>query len=102
MYNFYVYIMTNFNNTVFYIGVTNSLYRRIIEHRNHKNPKSFSAQYQVKKLVYYEQYENINEAISRETQIKNWHRDWKLNLIRSKNPYLKELSSEWEEFKNIK
>jgi putative endonuclease len=90
--------MTNFNNTVFYIGVTNDLYRRILDHRNHRNQKSFSARYQIKKLVYYEHYENINDAIDRETQIKKWHRGWKINLIRTMNPHLKELSRDWEEF----
>ncbi len=83
--NYYVYILTNFTDTTFYIGVTNNLARRIYKHKN-KLLKGFSGDYNLKKLVYYEQTEDINSAIKREKQLKNWHRAWKINLIKSKNP----------------
>ncbi|HPL92931.1 MAG TPA: GIY-YIG nuclease family protein [bacterium] len=98
MRTYYIYIISNFNLTVFYIGVSNNLHRRLIEHREHLNKKSFSAQYNLTKLLYYEDYENIDDAIQREKQLKNWHRDWKLNLIRTINPLFKDLSDSWEEF----
>jgi putative endonuclease len=87
----YIYIITNFHNTVFYIGVTNNLERRYYEHKNKIN-KGFSERYKLNKLVYFESYENIKEAILREKQLKNWHREWKLGLIKGMNPNMKDLS----------
>ena len=71
----YVYIMTNFSNTVLYIGVTSRLYYRIIEHKEGKYKNSFSAKYNCHKLVYYESLPSIIEAIHREKQLKNWQKD---------------------------
>lgn len=88
---YYVYILTNFSNTVLYIGVTGNLERRIYEHKNGLL-EGFSKKYKVNKLVYFEQGFDINEAIYREKQLKNWHRDWKMNLIKEVNPDLKDLS----------
>jgi putative endonuclease len=68
-YNYYVYIISNFNNEVLYIGVTNDLKRRIYEHKN-KKIKGFTSKYNINKLVYYEQHNNINDAIEREKNMK--------------------------------
>lgn len=87
---YYVYLLTNFNNTTFYIGITNDLIRRIWEHKN-ETVKGFTKQYKLKKLVYFEEFQNALEAISREKQLKNWHRQWKINLISSNNPNYEDL-----------
>ena len=81
---YYVYILTNKSNEVLYTGVTNDLTRRIYEHRN-KLVEGFSKKYNLTKLVYYEVTTDIESAISREKQLKNWHRDWKTNLINQFN-----------------
>lgn len=88
---YYVYILTNFSNTVLYIGVTGNLERRIYEHKNGLL-EGFSKKYKVNKLVYFEQGFDINEAIYREKQLKNWHREWKIILIKQTNPDLEDLS----------
>jgi putative endonuclease len=93
-YNFWVYILANLNNSTFYIGVTNNLERRIYEHKNGMF-EGFTKKYNLKKLVYYEHFNQINDAINREKQLKNWHRDWKINLVKSVNPEFKDLSDEW-------
>lgn len=89
----YTYILTNKYNEVFYIGVTNDLVRRIYEHKN-KLQEGFTKKYNLTKLVYYEIHQDIKEAIIREKQIKNWHRDWKINLIVENNSDLRDLYSE--------
>ena len=86
-----VYIMTNYLNSTFYIGVTNDLVRRIYEHKMQLN-KGFSSKYNLKKLVYFELSDTIEAAIVREKQLKRWHRSWKLNLIKEKNPSFEDLS----------
>lgn len=80
-----VYILTNFNNTVLYIGVTSDLYSRVTEHREKKYATSFTAKYNCNKLIYYEQFSTITEAIGREKQLKNWKREWKIELIENEN-----------------
>ncbi len=87
---YYVYIFTNEYNSVFYIGVTNSIYKRGFEHRVGLLD-GFTKKYKLKKLVYIEGYTDINEAISREKQLKNWHRPWKINLIKKVNPSFEDL-----------
>ena len=91
---YYVYIISNHSNNVLYIGVTNDLARRIYEHKN-KLIKGFSSKYNLVKLVYYEITESIESAIAREKQLKNWHRDWKINLINQFNPEWKDLSNDF-------
>jgi putative endonuclease len=88
---YYTYIVTNKNNTVLYTGVTNNLSRRIEEHRIKQNPKSFTARYNINKLVWYENYSSIVKAITREKQIKAGSRKKKLQLIEEMNPEWKDL-----------
>lgn len=71
-----VYIITNLNNTRLYIGVTSNLARRIYQHKN-KMIKGFSSKYNLTKLVYFERFEDMENAIIREKRLKKWHRDWK-------------------------
>jgi putative endonuclease len=92
--SYYVYILSNVKRTVFYIGITNNLRRRIYEYKEGL-VKGFSQKYYLKYLVYFEEYPDINEAIIREKQLKNWHRQWKINLIRSKNPKFDDLVKKW-------
>ncbi|RJR30297.1 GIY-YIG nuclease family protein [Candidatus Microgenomates bacterium] len=87
----YVYMLTNDLHSTFYIGVTNNLERRIFEHKQ-KLAKGFTQKYNLTYLVYFEETTSIEDAIRREKQLKNWYRDWKLNLIKSINPQLKDLS----------
>jgi putative endonuclease len=88
-----VYIMTNRTNTVLYTGVTNDLGRRLFEHRTQANPHSFTARYNVHKLVYFEAAGSMFEAIRREKQIKGWLRRKKVALIEAKNARWEDLSS---------
>ena len=81
---YYVYIMSNKTNTVTYTGVTNNLYRRIYEHRN-KLGGGFTSRYNIKKLVYYEVYQDTENAILREKQIKRWSRENKVKLVNTRN-----------------
>ena len=87
---YHVYILTNKNNSVLYIGVTNNIARRVFEHKQKIIP-GFTQKYNLNKLVYVEEFKDIREAIAREKQLKNWHREWKINLIKSINPNLEEL-----------
>ncbi len=82
--------MTNKYRTTFYIGVTNDLHKRIVEHQNGIGSE-FTRKYNLKDLIYFEKFTDINQAIAREKQLKNWHKDWKLNLIKKSNPTLKTL-----------
>jgi len=81
----FVYIMTNKKNGTLYIGVTSNIIKRVYHHKN-KLVDGFTKKYNLTKLVYYEVYETIDEAIKREKQLKNWKREWKINLIGSVNP----------------
>ncbi len=81
----YIYIITNKNNTVLYTGVTSNLRNRIWEHIEKKHSKSFSSRYNLSKLVYYEGFTSIEEAIAREKQIKGGSRRKKIELIESFN-----------------
>jgi putative endonuclease len=87
----FVYILTNNFNTTLYIGVTKNINRRIYEHKTEFNQDSFTAFYNLKKLVYVEEFSNIAEAIAREKQLKNWRRQWKIELIETINPGFNDL-----------
>jgi putative endonuclease len=92
MRQYFVYILTNKYNTVLYIGVTNNLERRILEHKQKQIP-GFTKKYNCTKLVYFEETNDVISAIAREKQLKNWHRDWKKNLISEFNPNWDDLAS---------
>ena len=79
----YVYIMTNRTNKVLYTGVTSNLYNRICEHKNKYYPQSFTSRYNATKLVYFEFFIDIGEAIAREKKIKGGSRQKKLELIKT-------------------
>ena len=87
---YYVYILANKNNSTIYIGVTNDLVHRIYEHKNNV-VKGFTQKYNVHKLVYFEQTENIENAIIREKQLKNYSRERKEELINNVNPNWEDL-----------
>jgi len=89
--NYETYILTNKSNKVLYIGVTDNLERRIYEHKNKIIP-GFTAKYNLNKLVWFESFANVNDAISAEKKIKGWLRIKKINLIESKNKEWKDLS----------
>ena len=91
---YYVYMLTNKHNTVLYTGVTNNLGRRLYEHKN-KVVEGFTKKYNIDKLVYFEQTNDINSAIEREKEIKGWRREKKDQLVNSMNPQWKDLSEEW-------
>lgn len=91
--NSYIYIITNKTNSVVYIGLTTNLIQRIFQHRN-KRIEGFSSKYSLYKLVYYEIFDDLDNALSREKQLKRWHREWKNNLIETMNPDWKDLYDE--------
>ena len=89
-HNYFVYILTNKNKTVLYIGVTNDLKQRLYEHKHPtEGTRSFTQKYNCYYLIYYEQFEDINQAIAREKELKGWRREKKEKLIAPFNP-------EWE------
>ena len=91
---YHVYIMTNESNTVLYTGVTNNLTRRVYEHKE-KLVDGFARKYKITKLVYYEVFEDIENAILREKQIKGGSRQKKIDLINTMNMGWRELYEEW-------
>ena len=90
---YYVYMLSNARRNVLYIGVTNSLRHRLQQHREGL-VAGFTKTYRTSDLLWYEAFDSINNAIAREKQLKNWHRDWKWNLIRTSNPDLLDLAPE--------
>ncbi len=88
--SFFIYILSNKPKGVLYIGMTNNLIKRVYEHKQ-KTIEGFTKRYNVTKLVYIEEYSHPNQAIAREKQLKNWHREWKINLIESINPTWEDL-----------
>ena len=92
--DYFVYILTNNSNDVLYVGVTNNLGRRLVEHKQHL-VEGFTDEYNVTKLVYYERSGSVTDAIAREKQLKGWTRKKKFQLINSVNSELKDLSEEY-------
>ena len=92
---YYVYVMTNWNNNVLYIGVTNNLVRRTGEHKSKCIP-GFTKKYNLTKLVYFEDYSDVNFAIAREKQLKGWTREKKNNLVNGFNKNWLDLSNTLE------
>ena len=78
-----------------YIGVTNNIKRRLYEHKN-KLVQGFAEKYNLNKLIYIEETQDVNSALKREKQLKNWHREWKLNLIKEVNPEWNDLSDRFQ------
>ena len=93
MKTFSVYVLSNKSKTL-YIGVTNDLLRRLYEHRQKLIP-GFTRKYNLTKLVYFEQTENVTSAIEREKQLKGWIRQKKIELIEKSNPTWIDLSQDW-------
>ncbi len=94
IHQYYVYILTNKKNGTLYTGMTNNLERRIFEHKRGLL-EGFSKRYGLHKLVYFEIFTDVNEAILREKRIKAWKRQWKINLIIKGNPQWKDLAGDW-------
>ena len=90
-YLFYVYILASERNGTLYIGVTNSLFARIFQHKLKEKPNSFTAKYNIDKLVYFETFQYIDDAIEREKQLKRWNRSWKIKMIEKENPTWRDL-----------
>ena len=82
---YFVYLLASRKHGTLYCGVTNSLVRRVFEHKIRQVP-GFTTKYSVDRLVWYEPHQDINEAITREKRIKRWRRQWKINLIEKDNP----------------
>ena len=93
-YKFYTYIMSSISG-VLYIGITNHLEGRVHEHKTGKHPDAFSKRYNVTKLVYYEEYDSVYDAIGSEKQLKGWRREKKLNLMRTMNEKMIDLAWNW-------
>ena len=89
---YYVYILGSKTMTL-YIGVTNDLIKRVFEHKN-KIAEGFTKQYEINSLLHYEIFDSIEEAILREKRLKKWNREWKIRLIKERNPECKDLYSE--------
>ena len=94
MKNYYVYLLTNWNNKVMYVGMTNNLERRLYEHKN-KLVNGFTKKYNINKLVYFEETSDVNAALSREKEIKKWRREKKDSLVLTANSEWEDLSEGW-------
>ena len=92
--HYYVYMLTGWNNAVLYIGVSNHLERRVMEHRSQSVP-GFTQKYNLRKLVWFEMTHDVTAAIEREKQLKKWRRDKKNLLVAAMNPEWKDLSEGW-------
>lgn len=86
--------MSNVHRTVFYTGVTNNLELRVWQHKNNEG-SVLTSKYKCYYLMFYEDFQNINRAIEREKNLKNWHRQWKINLIKEENPDMIDLAADW-------
>jgi len=93
-YHFYVYIMQSASRRALYIGMTNDLRKRMWQHRNHTS-EGFTDDYNATRLVYWECFEDVRNAIDREKQLKGWRREKKLRLIERMNPSYRDLAADW-------
>ncbi|MCH7960353.1 MAG: GIY-YIG nuclease family protein [Candidatus Hydrogenedentes bacterium] len=93
-HRYFVYLLTNRNDKVMYVGMTNDLERRLYEHKN-KTFEGFTKKYNVSKLVYFEETNDVWAAIAREREIKKWRREKKNSLVNADNPDWKDLSADW-------
>jgi putative endonuclease len=101
MKTYFVYILTNKRFTVLYTGVTSNLEQRVFEHKTKFYIDSFTARYQCDRLVYFEEFSDVEEAIKREKQLKRYKREWKANLVNQMNPKWEDLSGGWYDPKSI-
>ena len=95
-HTYYVYLLTNWNNKVMYVGMTNNLERRMYEHKK-QLVKGFTQKYNINKLVYFEETQEVNTAIMREKEIKKWRRRKKDFLVNNANPQWKDLSIDFQD-----
>lgn len=93
-HQYYIYILASKKNGTLYIGVTNNIKRRVLEHKEKIN-KGFTSRYNINRLVYFESFQYINDAILREKRLKKWNRQWKINLIEEENKEWNDLSEDW-------
>ncbi|WP_158838335.1 GIY-YIG nuclease family protein [Polaribacter sp. L3A8] len=94
IHQYYVYLLASKIRGTLYIGVTNDLQRRVYEHKKGIK-KGFTQKYGVNRLVYFETFQNMEEAITRENNMKKWKRDWKIKLIEEENVQWLDLASDW-------
>jgi len=97
----FVYMISNHKRTTVYIGVTNDIERRVLEHKLNIG-SVFSSKYHLKYLMYYEEHTTIIDAIAREKQLKNWHSPWKWTLIKENNPLLEDIANDWYDEEMLK
>jgi putative endonuclease len=97
--SYFTYIMASKKNGTLYVGVTGDLFARAYQHKIKSDVKSFTARYDVNKLVYFEEFGEIEQAIAREKQLKGWLRNKKIKLIEQNNPRWKDLSDGWYDSK---
>ena len=98
VHQYYLYILSNKKNGTLYVGVTNNLERRMFEHK-HKLVEGFTKKYGLHRLIYFEVFSYVNDAIKREKNIKKWKRQWKINLIEEENPDWEDLAKSWDYFR---
>ena len=94
VHQYYVYILASKKKGTLYIGVTNDIETRVLQHKQKIN-EGFTSKYDVVLLVYFETFQYVNDAIKREKQLKKWNRQWKINLIEEENTDWKDLSGNW-------
>ena len=94
IHQYYVYILASKIRGTLYIGIANDLQRRIYEHKTGIK-KGFTQKHQINRLVYFETFQSVNEAINREKNLKKWKRDWKIRLIEDENKKWLDLSNDW-------
>jgi len=92
----YTYLLCNRKNGTIYLGATNNLRERLIEHKEHRN-KGFTADYDVTRLVWFERFDRVTDAIQREKTMKGWSRQWKINTIEKNNPNWEEILLEFDD-----
>ena len=90
----FIYILSNKKNGTLFIGITNDLERSMFEHKS-KLVNGFTKNYGLNKLIYFEQFQYVNDAIKREKQLKNWNRQWKIDLLEKENKTWTDLSADW-------
>src|SRR5258708_6053817 len=93
-YHYYVYMMQSSSRRALYIGMTNNLHRRVFQHKT-QDLEGFTDSYDAVRLVYWESFDEVQKAIAREKQLKNWRREKKLWLIAGMNPKFRDLAADW-------